>query len=76
MGAGQYKETELLADFLTDVFVEGLGYRPPVARDAAGTYTLSLRNDAMSAGLTLDIILPARTWSARHAGPRQAARLP
>ena len=37
----QLKESELLAEFLADVFVEGLGYRPPVARGDAPYHTIS-----------------------------------
>ncbi len=54
---GQYKETELLADFLTDVFVEGLGYRPPVSRDARGTYTLSREAWVEADGKFADAVL-------------------
>lgn len=36
-----YKESELLADFLTHVFVEGLGYTPPVAQTSDARYTFT-----------------------------------
>lgn len=39
--AAGYKETELLPDFLGDLFVHALGYTTPVARAAEGRYTLS-----------------------------------
>lgn len=54
---GQYKETELLADFLTDVFVDGLGYRPPVARDAVGAYTFSREAWVEADGKFADAVL-------------------
>lgn len=53
----RYRETELLADFLTHVFVEGLGYAPPVARDAEGRYTFTRESHVEVDGKFADAVL-------------------
>ena len=51
------KESELLPDFLTHVFVEGLGYRPPVARGGQVHYTLSREALVAADGKYADAVL-------------------
>jgi hypothetical protein len=52
-----YKETELLADFITHVFLEGLGYTPPVAQTRDARHTLTREKLVEADGKFADAVL-------------------